>query len=122
MARIAGVDLPKNKRVEIGLTYIYGIGRSTSKQILSQLRIDPNTKTDHLSESEVRLWPGFELNAGSEAVARILRPGRRASGSAFSAPSRSRQISVCSAISSASSTSTPRYLSVDSSLVCPSKS
>lgn len=53
MARIAGVDLPKNKRVEIGLTYIYGIGRSTARQILSELRIDFNTKTDQLSESEI---------------------------------------------------------------------
>ncbi len=53
MARIAGVDLPKNKRVEIGLTYIYGIGRTTSQQILAQLRIDPNTITDTLTESEV---------------------------------------------------------------------
>ncbi len=53
MARIAGVDLPKNKRVEIGLTYIYGVGRTTSQQILAQLKIDPNTKTDTLTESEV---------------------------------------------------------------------
>ncbi len=53
MARISGVDLPKNKRVEIGLTYIYGIGKSTSMYILSKLNIDPNTKTDHLTESEV---------------------------------------------------------------------
>ncbi|RJP83492.1 MAG: 30S ribosomal protein S13 [Desulfobacteraceae bacterium] len=53
MARIAGVDLPKRKRVEIGLTYIYGIGLSTSKQILQKLNIDPNTSTDVLSESEV---------------------------------------------------------------------
>lgn len=53
MARIAGVDLPKNKRVEVGLTYIYGIGRSTSKQILTQLNIDPNTRTDQLSETEI---------------------------------------------------------------------
>jgi len=53
LARIAGVDLPKNKRVEIGLTYIYGIGQSTSMQILSKLNIDPNTKTDQLTESEV---------------------------------------------------------------------
>ena len=53
MARIAGVDLPKNKRVEIGLTYIYGIGISTSMHILSKLKIDPNTKTDQLTESEV---------------------------------------------------------------------
>jgi small subunit ribosomal protein S13 len=53
LARIAGVDLPKNKRVEIGLTYIYGVGRTTSQQILAQLKIDPNTKTDTLTESEV---------------------------------------------------------------------
>lgn len=53
MARIAGVDLPKRKRVEIGLTYIYGIGRSTSQKILTQLNINPDTKTDDLSESEV---------------------------------------------------------------------
>ncbi|MGD9331569.1 MAG: 30S ribosomal protein S13 [Desulfobacterales bacterium] len=53
MARIAGVDLPKNKRVEIGLTYIYGIGRTTSQEILAKLGIDPNTKTDVLTESEV---------------------------------------------------------------------
>jgi len=53
LARIAGVDLPKNKRVEIGLTYIYGIGQSTSMHILSKLNIDPNTKTDQLTESEV---------------------------------------------------------------------
>ena len=53
MARIAGVDLPKRKRVEIGLTYIYGIGRSISSQILKNLGIDPNTKTDDLSEADV---------------------------------------------------------------------
>ena len=53
MARIAGVDLPKNKRVEIGLTYIYGIGRTTSNRILSKLNIDPGTKTDVLTESEI---------------------------------------------------------------------
>lgn len=53
MARIAGVDLPKNKRIEIGLTYIYGIGRSMSREILSKLNIDMDTKTDALTESEV---------------------------------------------------------------------
>ena len=51
MARIAGVDLPKRKRIEIGLTYIYGIGRSTSNRILLQLDIDPDRKTDDLTES-----------------------------------------------------------------------
>lgn len=53
MARIAGVDLPRGKRIEIGLTYIYGIGRTTSTRILSKLKIDPGTKTDDLSESEI---------------------------------------------------------------------
>jgi small subunit ribosomal protein S13 len=53
VARIAGVDLPKRKRVEIGLTYIYGIGRTTSKRILGKLNIDADTKTDDLSEAEV---------------------------------------------------------------------
>jgi len=53
LARIAGVDLPKRKRIEIGLTYIYGIGRTTSQRILGKLNIDPDTKTDDLSESEI---------------------------------------------------------------------
>jgi len=53
LARIAGVDLPRGKRIEIGLTYIYGIGRTTSNRILSQLNINPDTKTDNLSESEI---------------------------------------------------------------------
>ena len=53
MARIAGVDLPKQKRIEIALTYIYGIGRSSSNDILSQIDIDPNTKTDELTESQI---------------------------------------------------------------------
>lgn len=53
MARIAGVDLPRKKRIEIGLTYIYGIGRSTSKGILSKLQIDPSTKTDDLTEDQI---------------------------------------------------------------------
>jgi len=53
LARIAGVDLPRRKRIEIGLTYIYGIGRTTSNRILSKLNIDPNTNTDDLSEAEI---------------------------------------------------------------------
>jgi len=53
LARIAGVDLPRRKRVEIGLTYIYGIGRTTSGRILAKLKIDPNTLTDDLSEAEI---------------------------------------------------------------------
>lgn len=52
MARIAGVDLPKKKRIVIALTYIYGIGKGTSMDILAKLNIDPNKKTDEISESE----------------------------------------------------------------------
>lgn len=55
MARIAGVDLPKGKRIVIGLTYIYGVGLSTSQAILTKLGIDPNIKTDDLSDSELNL-------------------------------------------------------------------
>jgi small subunit ribosomal protein S13 len=53
MARIAGVNIPPQKRVEIGLTYIYGVGRSTSKTILVKLGIDPDTKVRDLTEEEV---------------------------------------------------------------------
>lgn len=53
MARIAGVDLPKDKRIEIGLTYIYGIGKTTSRRILDKLGISYDVKTDQLSESEI---------------------------------------------------------------------
>ena len=53
MARIAGVDLPRRKRIEIGMTYIYGIGRTTSQSILSPLKIDPNTNTDDLTEEQI---------------------------------------------------------------------
>ncbi|MBT9439382.1 MAG: 30S ribosomal protein S13 [Desulfobacterales bacterium] len=53
MARIAGVDLPRQKRIEIALTYIYGIGRTISKHILTKLNIDPDIKSDDLSEAEI---------------------------------------------------------------------
>ena len=53
MARISGVNIPLNKRVEIGLTYIYGIGRSTSNQLLAQLGIEPDRKVRDLTEEEV---------------------------------------------------------------------
>lgn len=53
MARIAGVDLPRNKRVEIALTYIVGIGDTTSQKILAEAKIDPSTKTDALSEDQI---------------------------------------------------------------------
>ncbi|MBW2165238.1 MAG: 30S ribosomal protein S13 [Deltaproteobacteria bacterium] len=53
MARIAGVDLPRQKRIEIALTYIYGIGRTISRSILTKLNIDPDIKSDDLSEAEI---------------------------------------------------------------------
>jgi small subunit ribosomal protein S13 len=53
MARIAGIDLPRDKRVEIGLTYIYGIGRSRSNEILQKANVDPNTRVKDLTEAEV---------------------------------------------------------------------
>ena len=53
MARIAGVDLPREKRVEIGLTYIFGIGLATSKQILAETEINPDTRVKDLSENDV---------------------------------------------------------------------
>ena len=52
MARIAGVNLPLNKRVEVGLTYVHGVGRSTSNQVLSKVGIDPNTYVKDLTEEE----------------------------------------------------------------------
>jgi small subunit ribosomal protein S13 len=53
LARIAGVDLPGNKRVEVGLTYIYGIGRNASRKILSAIKIDMNRKIKDLTDEEV---------------------------------------------------------------------
>ena len=53
MARIAGIDLPRNKRVEIGLTYIYGIGRSLSGEILRKAQVHPDTRVKNLTESEI---------------------------------------------------------------------
>lgn len=53
MARLIGVDLPRNKRIEIALTYIYGIGLTTSKKILAETGIDPDTRTDDLTEEEL---------------------------------------------------------------------
>jgi small subunit ribosomal protein S13 len=54
LARIAGVDLPRNKRVVIGLTYIYGIGRSTAEKICEESNIDVNTRVNQLTEDEIR--------------------------------------------------------------------
>lgn len=53
MARIAGINIPVNKRIEVGLTYIFGIGHSTAKQILAETKIDPGTSVKDLTEDEV---------------------------------------------------------------------
>jgi len=53
VARIAGVDLPRNKRMEVALTYVYGIGRSTAKKILAEVGVDLNRKSDAITEEEV---------------------------------------------------------------------
>mgnify|MGYP000636594579 FL=1 len=53
MARISGVDLPRDKRIEIGLTYIYGIGRSSAKRILAQANVNPDTRVRDLTDDEV---------------------------------------------------------------------
>ena len=54
MARIAGVDLPKEKRVEIGLTYIYGIGRTTSNKILAEAKVSPDVRVKDLTDDQVQ--------------------------------------------------------------------
>ena len=53
MARIAGIDLPRNKRIEIALTYIYGLGRSASREILAKAGVNLDTRSDNLTEAEV---------------------------------------------------------------------
>ena len=62
MARIAGVNLPLNKRTEVGLTYVHGIGDSTAKKIISETGVDPNTRVGDLTEDEV-----IKLREGVEA-------------------------------------------------------
>ena len=54
MARISGVDLPREKRVEIGLTYIYGVGRTTSNRILAEANVNPDTRVRDLTDEEVK--------------------------------------------------------------------
>jgi len=67
LARIAGIDLPKNKRIVVALTYIYGIGQSTAAAILSEAKIDPDTRTDKLTEAEVsRLRDEIDRNCKVE--------------------------------------------------------
>ena len=74
MARIAGITLPPDKRIEIGLTYVYGIGRSTSNKILSAVKIDPDTHVKDLTEDEeVRLRSYIEDNVTVEGDLRRER-------------------------------------------------
>jgi small subunit ribosomal protein S13 len=74
MARIAGVNLPREKRVEIGLTYIYGIGRSTSQKILGNLSLDKDTKVRDLTDEEVtRLRTYIDQNVEVEGDLRRER-------------------------------------------------
>jgi small subunit ribosomal protein S13 len=71
VARIAGVDLPRNKRIEIGLTYVFGIGRSRSNDILKATNVDPNKKTEQLAEDElVRIRDHIEKNFDVEGELR----------------------------------------------------
>src|SRR5215210_3645048 len=70
MARIAGINIPLNKRAEIGLTYIYGIGRSTSNQVLVEAGVEPDRKVKDLTEDEVRM-----LRESSQNVKRLMEIG-----------------------------------------------
>ena len=71
MARIAGVDLPRNKRIEVGLTYIFGVGRNLSARILRSVNVSPDKKTDQLAEEEVtRIRDHIEKNLPVEGELR----------------------------------------------------
>lgn len=72
MARIAGVDLPKNKRIEIALTYIYGIGRSSSKKILQMAGVHLDTESDNLTDDEVVKIRGI-IDQGSKVEGDMRR-------------------------------------------------
>ena len=74
MARIAGVNLPREKRLEVGLTYIFGIGRSTANQVLAQLGVSPDTKVRDLTDEEVtRLREYIDANLQVEGDLRRER-------------------------------------------------
>ncbi len=67
MARIAGVDIPREKRLEVSLTYIFGVGRSTAKQIASAVEVDPTTRVKDLTEAEVlRIRSWIDANVKTE--------------------------------------------------------
>jgi small subunit ribosomal protein S13 len=74
MARISGVNIPLNKRVEVGLTYIYGVGRSTSNKLLAELEIEPDRKVRDLTEEEViKLREAIDANLTVEGDLRRER-------------------------------------------------
>jgi len=80
MARIAGVDLPKEKRVEIGLTYIYGIGRTTSNKILKETGVNPDTRVKDLTEEEatqIRNYIDKNLKVEGELKSEVLMNVKR---------------------------------------------
>ena len=81
MARIVGVDLPKNKRGEIGLTYIYGIGRSTSRRILDMAGVDPNMKVQDWNDDQVAAIRNAIAESGikveGECRSQVHRPAER---------------------------------------------
>lgn len=71
MARIAGVDLPRNKRVEVGLTYVYGIGPATAQRLLAETGIDPNRRVHELTDDEVnRIRRAIESSVKVEGALR----------------------------------------------------
>ena len=73
MARIAGVNLPTQKRLEVGLTYIYGIGRSTAQKVVRELELDPDQKVRDLTDEEVtKLRARRSRRAGAELFSRTL--------------------------------------------------
>lgn len=80
MARIAGVDLPKEKRIEIGLTYIYGIGRTTSNKILKETGVNPDTRVKDLTEEEATLIRNYidkNLKVEGELKSEVLMSVKR---------------------------------------------
>ena len=98
MARIAGVDLPKNKRIEIGLTYIYGIGRSTADEILAGTGVNPDVRVKDLSEEDVaKLRDYIDKHITVEGVRYCLyNPKYAAITAASASASRCRLVSLSS--------------------------
>ena len=80
MARIAGVDIPREKRLEISLTYIYGIGRTTSQQVCAATEIDPNTRVRDLTDEEVsriRSWVDQNLKVEGDLRREVAQDIKR---------------------------------------------